>query len=179
MNTTVTRTARALACLLFASLALSAAPAEAKPVRTPGRFGLGIGSGTMANGLSAKYFAAKEHALQFNLGVFGGGGIDNRWRRFGGLGLSADYLFEMPTLVKAGQAFELAWNVGAGIGIGLDDDDRGDDFFALAASFVLGLEFNFIPVPIDIVLEYRPGLLLTPDVDFDAVDFTGHIRFYF
>lgn len=170
---------RLVPALSLTLLVLTAAPASAKPVRTAGNFGLGLGSGTMANGLSAKYFAATSHALQFNLGVFGGGGIDNRWHRFGGLGLSADYLFEMPTLVKAGRAFELAWNIGAGVGVGLDDHDGGDDVVAFAASFVLGLEFNLIPVPIDIVLEYRPGLLIVPDVDFDAVDFTAHIRFYF
>lgn len=167
------------ALLTMALLTLSTTAAVAKPIRTPGRFGLGIGSGTIANGLSAKYFAAKDHALQFNAGTFGGGGIKHRWNRFHGFGFSADYLFEMPTIATAGRAFDLGWNIGAGVGLGLDDNDTRDDFFALAASFVLGLEFNFIPVPLDIVLEFRPGLLIVPDVDFDPVDFTAHIRVYF
>jgi len=159
--------------------------AEAKPIRTPGRFGLGIGAGTLANGLSAKYFIDNSNALQFNLGAFGGRGWDNRWHYFGGFGFSMDYLFEMPTIAKAGQAFELAWNIGAGLGIGYDDDDyiykkdRYNDYFALAASFVLGLEFDFIAIPIDIVIEFRPGFLLVPYVAFDPVDFTAHLRIYF
>jgi len=172
---------RTLFLTTLALLVVATSSADAKPIRTPGRFGLGIGSGTIANGLSAKYFVDSKNALQFNLGSFGGRGFDNRWKRFGGVGFSADYLFEMPTIVTASRAFDLAWNIGAGIGLGFDDNDYKDhrDYFALAASFVLGLEFNFIPIPLDIVLEFRPGLLLTPDVDVDPVDFTGHIRGYF
>jgi len=179
MNTTL----RTLVCAITLLITTNAAWAE--PIRTPGRFGLGIGAGTIANGLSAKYFVDRQNALQFNLGTFGGRGMDNRWHRFGGFGFSADYLFEMPAIAKAGQAFELAWNIGAGLGVGFDDDDYDHkdkhyhDYFALAASFVLGLEFNFIPIPLDIVLEFRPGLLIVPYVDLDPVDFTGHIRIYF
>lgn len=170
--------------MLIGSLALvmlMASTASAKPIRTPGRFGLGLGSATLSNGLSAKYFMSKQDALQFNLGEFGGHGFEHRWRRFDdGLGLGVDYLFEMPDIVRAGRAFDLAWNVGGGLGLGFDDDDNNnDDDVAFALAFVLGLEFNFIPIPIDIVIEWRPGLLLIPDVDFEAIDFTAHIRFYF
>ena len=177
---TFTRTFAALALLGALSLGT---PSHAEPIRTTGRFGLGLGSGTIANGLSAKYFMNQSNALQFNLGEFGGGGVDRRWKHFAGFGFGVDYLYEMPTLVRAGNAFELAWNIGAGVGVGIDDQDdghgHGADHFALAAAFVLGLEFNFIPVPIDLVLEFRPGLLIVPRVDFDAVDFTAQLRFYF
>jgi hypothetical protein len=173
-----------LAALLLA-VALTGGVAQAEPIRTPGRFGLGIGMGTLANGLSAKYFIDRKNALQFNLGEFGGRGYKHRYRKFGGIGFSVDYLFEMPTIATAGRAFELNWNLGAGLGIGFDDDDyvhkddRYNDYFAMAAAFVLGLEFDFIPIPLDIVLEFRPSLLLVPYVDLDPVDFTAHIRVYF
>ncbi|MCC6623261.1 MAG: hypothetical protein IT385_18525 [Deltaproteobacteria bacterium] len=167
----------------LALVTLIGSSVAAEPIRTPGRFGLGIGSGTLSNGLSAKYFMSKQDALQFHLGEFGGGGFEHRWRRFDdGIGLGVDYLFEMPDIARAGRAFDLAWNVGGGIGLGFDDDDRDDrdDWdFGLAVAFVLGLEFNFIPIPIDIVIEWRPGVLLVPDVDFDAIDFTAHLRVYF
>jgi len=170
--------------ILLGALALAltlTGTAAAEPVRSPGRFGLGIGSATLSNGLSAKYFLSKQHALQFNLGEFGGGGFDNRWSRFDGIGLGVDYLFEMPDIVRAGQAFDLAWNIGVGAGLGFDDDDGKDDHWhtGFAVAFIVGLELNFIPAPFDIVIEWRPGLLLVPDVDFDPVDFTAHIRFYF
>ncbi|MFO0746406.1 MAG: hypothetical protein U1F43_12130 [Myxococcota bacterium] len=173
---------RSLCLTLVGALVALAAPASrAEPIRSPGRFGLGLGSSTLANGLSAKYFMSRGDALQFALGEFGGGGLRHRWDRFDdGLALGVDYLVEMPDITRAGRAFDLAWNVGGGIGLGFDDDnaDRHDDF-AFAIAFVLGLEFDFIPIPLDIVLEWRPGILLVPDTDFDAVDFTAHIRVYF
>jgi len=174
---------RTLLAIIFT--AFTAGSASAEPMRTPGRFGIGIGSGTLANGLSAKYFLNSNNALQFNLGTFGGRGIEHRWSRYGGFGFSADYLFEMPAIAKAGRTFELAWNLGAGLGVGFDNHDyehknhRYHDYTAFAAAFVLGLEFNFIAVPLDIVLEFRPTLLLVPYVAIDPVDFTAHIRFYF
>ena len=175
---------KAILCAL-ALVTTLAGTASAEPIRKPGRFGLGIGSGTLANGLSAKYFMNKKNALQFNLGTFGGRGYDSRWGRWGGFGFSADYLFEMPAIARAGDAFELAWNLGAGLGVGFDNHDyehkdkRYHDYTAFAASFVLGLEFNFIAIPLDIVVEYRPGLLLVPYVNFYPIDFTAHIRVYF
>jgi hypothetical protein len=155
------------------------APAEARDVRTPGHFGLGIGSGTISNGLSAKYFMSKQHALQFNLGSYGGAGFNNRWKRIDGLGFGADYLFEMPAITRVGQAFELAWNLGAGIGLGFRDRDDKYDGLAVAVAFIAGLEFNFIPAPFDLVLEWRPSILVAPAVGIGVLDFTAQLRFYF
>jgi hypothetical protein len=173
----------------LAGSATTASPAAAEQIRTPGRFGLGIGSTTLSNGLSAKYFMSRADALQFGLGELGCCGIRHRWHGFDdGVALGIDYLREMPDITRAGDAFYLAWNFGGGLGIGFWDhdhfDDIDDDFdddggVAVAATFVLGLEFDFIPIPLDIVLEWRPGFLLVPDFDFDAVDFTAHIRVYF
>jgi hypothetical protein len=169
----------AISAGLIATSALTTTPAAAEDIRSPGRFGLGIGSGTLANGLSAKYFASKQHAFQFHLGPYGGGGFKNRWAHVDGLGLGADYLFEMPSIARVGKAFELGWNLGVGLGLGFRERDDELDGFALAAAFVAGLEFNFIPVPLDLVLEWRPSILVVPDVGVDLVDFTAQLRFYF
>jgi len=93
-----------------------------------------------------------------------------------GFAFGVDYLIELPDIVTAGDAFVLGWNAGIGGALGVAD---GHSDLAIAAAGIVGLEFRIIPVPIDIVLEYRPGLLIVPDVAFDAVDFTAHIRFYF
>lgn len=168
------------ALLLATSFAIGAtAPAEARDIRTPGHFGLGIGSGTIANGLSAKYFMSKQHALQFHLGAYGGAGFNNRWKRIDGLGLGADYLFEMPAIARVGKAFELGWNLGAGVGLGFRDRDDKYDGFAVAVAFVAGLEFNFIPAPFDLVLEWRPSVLVAPSIGIGVLDFTAQLRFYF
>ncbi len=176
-----------LAPLIAAFLALPhlAAPdAQARsPIRKPGRFGLGLGLTTLSTGVSAKYVVDRVGALQFGLGSLGCCGARHRWGEWGGVGVGVDYLFEMPTIAIAGRAFELAWNFGPGLGFGFDarNHDRyyGDDDVAFAASFVLGLEFDFIPIPLDIVLEWRPNFLFVPAVDVDPLDFTAHARGYF
>jgi hypothetical protein len=49
----------------------------------------------------------------------------------------------------------------------------------LGASGVAGLEFDFQPVPIDLTLEYRPGVSILPGVGADLVNFSGHVRYHF
>src|SRR4051812_30587472 len=81
-------------------------------------FGLGLGSGTIANGLSMKYFMGGS-ALQGVVGIWGGGGFGERFRHAGGVAVSADYLFEMPSLA-ASQYFTLDWSFGLGAGFGVE-----------------------------------------------------------
>ncbi len=134
------------------------------PIRQGGNFGIGLGNGTSATGLSAKYFLSGSQALQGTLGVHLGGDY---------LGVGADYLWEMPEFVQSSPA-NLGWNLGAGAGLGL-----GSGIY-FGASFIAGLEFNFNPVPIDLVLEYRPTVNIISGGDLiDLVDFSGHVRFYF
>lgn len=171
----------ALAILLVSSELLSGGAHADSPIRRPGRFGLGLGLTTLSTGVSAKYVVDRVGALQFGLGSLGCCGARHRWGEWGGVGVGFDYLFEMPTIAVAGRAFDLAWNFGPGVGFGFDTHHRyyGDDDFAFAASFVLGLEFDFIPIPLDFVLEWRPNFLFVPEVDVDPLDFTAHVRGYF
>lgn len=156
---------------LAALLCISTA-ANAKPIHSAGRTGIGLGSGTIANGLSLKHFMSDSLALQANLGTVGGRGGD-RFKDNGGIAASADLLIENSPLI-ASSLLNLEWNYGLGAGIGFRNDNS-----AIAAAGVLGLEVNFNVIPIDIVLEYRPNLALSPDVELDFVDFSGHLRYYF
>ena len=157
----------AMAALLCVSTA-----AEAKPIHSAGRFGIGLGAGTIANGLSLKYFMADSLAIQANVGTLGGHGSD-RLKDNGGIAASADLLIENSPLV-ASSLLNLEWNYGVGAGVGIRNDNS-----VIAAAGVLGLEVNFNVIPVDIVLEYRPNLALSPDVDLELVDFSGHVRYYF
>lgn len=148
---------------LLTLLAPIAALAEG-PVREAGNFGIGLGGGLGPVGISAKYFMGDQHAIQGMVGTYARGG---------GLGLGADYLFEGPAIVT-GEVAELGWNVGAGPQLYLFANTLG-----LAATGVAGLEVNFQPVPIDVVIEYRPGILIIPVVGADLVNFSGHVRYYF
>lgn len=149
---------------LTAALFLAPGAAEAAtPVRSGGNLGLGVGGGYWHNGLSIKYFAAPSHSLQ---GVVGAYGFN------GGLGFTGDYLYEMPALMSDGP-LEIGWNIGFGPSLGVGNND-----LAVAIHGTLGLEFNIQPVPIDIVLEYKPGIFVLPDVGADLWHFAGHIRIY-
>lgn len=139
------------------------------------QFGIGIGAGTIANGLSLK-LPLGENALQGVIGILGGGGADERFRHADGVAASLDYLWEMPSLARS-PYFSIAWSFGPGAGFGVRT--REQRAANLAVSGVAGLEFNFLAVPLDLVVEYRPTVEIAPHPRVELVDFTGHLRFYF
>lgn len=146
------------------------------PFREAGRFGLGFGAGTSTAGLSGKYMISPDLSVQ---GVVGAGygahstdpGPGGSWDS--SLALSADLLFEMPTFYTD-EGLDLAWSIGPGVGTWLSDG-----YFALAASGAAGFEVNITAVPMDVVVEYRPRVLLVPDVAVDFFNLSGHIRYFF
>lgn len=149
----------------LALLCVSAPAFADSPVRQAGNFGIGLGSSNRAAGLSMKYFMTGSQALQGTIGVpFGGNYI----------GLGADYLFELPALYS-GEVLELGWSIGPGVGLGLGRDS----YIGADAGLVAGLEFNFNPIPIDLVLEWRPNVDILPDFGLDFINFSGHLRYYF
>ena len=153
-------------------------------IRNGGNLGLGIGSGTLANGLSLKYFADSNFAIQGNLGYWRhwGGGWRNRGYDYGrgnSFALSIDALFEQATLA-GNNDIELAWNFGVGGGLGFADNDfYRDDRVGAAIAGILGLEVLINAIPIDVVLEWRPNALIVPGFYLNLIHFSGHIRFYF
>jgi len=155
------------AVLAILALAVSSPAFAGASHRTGGSTGVGLGGGTTGGGISVKHFLSDKTAVQGVAGIADLGGE--------GLQLSADYLLEQPVFGSA-DVVDVAWNVGAGAGIGLSSS--GDDL-GLGVSGVAGLEFAFVPVPLDLVLEYRPTLALVPGVGLELIDFTGHLRWFF
>ncbi len=153
------RQAPLFGALLIGALSASAPVQAASPA---GPFGIGVGGGLGVSGLSGKYYMGST-ALQGMVGTYAGDG----------LGVGVDYLLEMPNLTSS-EPVDIAWNIGAGGSVGTISDTS-----FVAVSGVAGLEFNFNPVPIDLVLEYRPGVALVPGFAMDLVNFSGHLRFYF
>lgn len=148
-----------VSCLLIALIHIPDAQAQQ---RHPGDLGVGLGSTTIASGVSVKQIAGPT-ALQLTAGC---------WRDCDGISASLDFLGSMPPLTT--HPFLLvAWNFGFGGALGLADSN-----IAAAGSFILGLEVIFQELPFDLVLEWRPSVLVVPDVDLDLITFGGHIRFY-
>jgi len=149
----------------------------ADPIRGAGHWGIGFGGGLWVSGISAKYFFSKGVAIQ---GVLGGFGWNRCYRAYCygyGFGVDADLLFELPTIARAGDVMDLNWSAGPGVLLGIANP------VAVGVNGEIGLEFDFIPVPIDIVVEYKPALMFGNGVPhgvwFDATGFGSHIRIYF
>lgn len=147
----------------------------------PGGFGLGLGWGTHVTGISGKLHTGGT-ALQGVLGTWGPY-FNNR-----GIGLSADFLVNMPQLHDAG-VVQLAWNLGGGgaLGIGPSNWYTGRwhrNRFTPRADFVLqvqgtaGFEFIFPEVPLDVVVEWKPAIQLAPTPLFLFPEFGFHVRYY-
>ena len=154
----------ALCAAMLTTLMLPTSQALAAD-KVRGNIGVGLGRGTGVWGLSGKLYMGEATSVQ----VVAGGGSNY-------LGLSADLLLEMPALAQLGP-LEIAWAVGAGLGLGVSDSSLG-----AAIAGVLGLELNFsiIPsLPFDLVFEWRPGLSVVPDVSVGLLGLTGHVRVYF
>lgn len=148
-----------LAALLLPSVA-QAAP--------PGDFGIGVGGGLGVSGLSMKAPFGPV-AVQGVIGTYGWNGYYDDDR----LGVSLDLLWEQPDFAGGGPV-NIAWNIGFGGGVGVGSGNP-----LIGISGVAGLEFIVQPAPIDIVLEYRPTLIVEPGTDLELVNFSGHIRYYF
>ena len=136
-------------------------------------FGIGIGSGTIANGLSMKLMTGPG-AFQGVVGFWGGGGVKDRFSHAGGVAGSLDYLIEMPT-IASNVYFDVAWSFGVGAGIGVPTTNSSA---GAAVSGVAGLEFNFMVVPLDFVVELRPSISVAPDVGLHLIDLTASLRIW-
>lgn len=154
-----------------ASLLLLAGSAHAADFRSGGNFGLGLGGGTFSSGISGKYYLSDSNAIQGVIGTWGyTGGYGSS-----GFALSADYLWEMPIFAST-DPVDFGWNVGAGAALGTIP---ALEYMYVGIAGVIGIEANFNPVPIDIVLEYRPTVVVVPGVGFGWSGLTGHVRYYF
>ena len=152
----------------------------ANVVREEGNFGIGLQGGSrMVSGFSAKYFLKDDLALEGTLGAYS----------YGGFGISGAVLFELPTLAED-EDFDIAWHTGPALTFGNYHyggfDNYAYNVFAVTA--VLGLEMDLNDIPLDIVLEWRPGVFFSSTTEgvydneganvwFDSFGFA--IRYYF
>ena len=134
-------------------LAFTQTASAANTVRQEGNVGLGLQGGSrMVSGFSVKYFLSDDLALEGTLGSW----------YYGGFGISGALLFEMPPLAED-EDFDLAWDVGPGASFG-NYHYGGFDAYTynvIAITAVVGLEMDLNDIPLDIVLEWRPGLYFT------------------
>lgn len=120
--------------------------------------GLGLRGG-LANGITVKHFIGKKAAIE--------GILSSRWAGFGITGL---YEMHYPAFDTKG--FYWYWGGGGHIGVwdGHDaawaDDDKS--YTVIGADGILGLEYNFTEIPLNISVDWKP-----------AINFVGHSGFWY
>ncbi len=114
-------------------------------------YNTGIGlRGGFANGITVKHFVSSNTAFE--------GIISSRWR---GIGLTG--LYEIH-----GRAFNterLKWYVGFGAHVGFWDGDNtskywgepGTSYTVIGVDGILGLEYSFVDVPINLGIDWKPA----------------------
>ena len=76
----------------------------------------------------------------------------------------------------------LNWYYGAGASIGsvkFDDGPRSNSDLYLSADGVLGLDYKFADAPVNLSLDWKPAIQLTPNTDFDGSGVALSIRYTF
>jgi len=136
---------------VFVLVALSAGTINAQ------NLGLRIGGGAE---LSYQHPLGDANRLELNLGL--------SFMEGGGFGLSGTYQWVRPL------SGNFNWYLGAGAGVGIWDSN-----FNLAAVGQLGLEFNFPNAPIQLSLDWQPGLAVVPSIGFWFQSFGLGVRYRF
>jgi hypothetical protein len=123
------------------------------------RLGLGVrlsnSSPTLNNSVTGKYFVTDRSAVE---------GIISFGSRFG---LGALLEIHKPTNIEG-----LRWFYGAGGYVGFES---GDTY--LGPTGILGIDYKFINVPINLSLDWKPELDIIPDINFVPDAFALSVRF--
>ena len=123
------------------------------------RLGLGVrlsnSSPTLNNSITGKYFVTDRSAVE---------GIISFGSRFG---LGALLEIHKPTNIEG-----LRWFYGAGGYVGFES---GDTY--LGPTGILGIDYKFTNVPINLSLDWKPELDIIPDINFVPDAFALSVRF--
>ena len=127
-----------------------------------GRFGV-------ANGVTFKTFLNEINALDFILNF-------RSTRATSSFRLTGLYEIHVPINNATG----LKWYYGVGGSIGsLKYKDTDEDDFAVSLDGVIGLDYKFTGAPINISLDWKPAIDITPETGFDGEGLGLSLRFTF
>lgn len=133
------------------------------------RTGIGLRGGYFT-GLTIKHFLGTKTAFE--------GIVASRWRGFGVTGL-----FEFHN--QAFQTERMKWYIGFGGHAGFWNGDntnwgtRGTSYTVIGIDGILGLEYNFLEIPFNIGIDWKPTLNLSGYSGFWADDGAISIRYIF
>lgn len=123
------------------------------------RFGLGLrlsnSTPTLSNAVTGKYFVTDRTAVE---GIFAFGK---------GFGLGGLLEIHQPLSVEG-----LSWMYGAGAYVGFQTDTTH-----LGPTGIIGLDYKFADVPINLSLDWKPELDIIPEINFIPDAFALSVRF--
>ncbi|HEY1009019.1 MAG: hypothetical protein ACO1NS_03860 [Daejeonella sp.] len=152
-----------LLCLTAGLLLITRSNANAQSYENA--IGVRVGS---YNGVSFKTFIQANKALDFTLAVRS----NNNFRR-----VLLTGLYEVHNPI--GGAPGLLWYYGGGASVGSYKADNFDGELFLSADGVLGLDYKINGAPLNLAVDWRPRLALTPDTNFWTGDVGLAIRLTF
>jgi hypothetical protein len=125
------------------------------------KVGLGVrlsnSTPTINNSVTIKYFMTEQHALE---------GLISFGSRFGIGGL---YEVHKPTTATG-----LTWFFGGGAYVGFEDSNT---YFGPTG--IIGLDYKFTNIPLNLSLDWKPELDIIPDINFVPDAFAISARFTF
>lgn len=158
---------RRLVPFLVTALLFAAAPAAAQSgaaFAQPGKFGLGVGGSSRANGITGKYYFTDRIAVQASAGA---------WFPYG-VSLDVDGLYDMPSFYR-NDAFSLNWYLGAGVGSGFFDRNGGLGLHGFG-----GVGFQLAKLPLEVTAELGPSFFFgNYDWGGFRLEGGGAVRWYF
>ncbi len=152
-----------LLCLTAGLLLIVGSSANAQSYENA--IGVRVGS---YNGVNFKTFINTNKALDFNLAVRS----NNNFNRFILTGL-----YEVHNPINGAPG--LLWYYGGGASIGSYKVKNYDGELFLSADGVLGLDYKFDQIPLNLAIDWRPRLALAPDTNFGTGDVGLAIRLTF
>jgi len=123
------------------------------------RFGLGVrlsnSTPTLNNSITGQYFVTNQNAVE---------GILSFGSRFG---IGALLEIHKPTNIEG-----LRWFYGAGAYVGFENSKT-----YLGPTGIIGIDYKFTNVPINLSIDYKPELDFLPDINFIPDAFAFSVRF--
>jgi hypothetical protein len=144
--------------------------------RRAGHTGVGVVNGSFLSGFSLKHLVSDHDGIQLSIGV--AWNTYRYWQELG-VGVSLDYVHH-PDTVYDGPRVSLGWNIGMGVQgrvLPLPTEVK----WAAGVHLVAGFEVLLTDAPVDLVFEYRPGVIGVPGpggLSFAFGDISAHIRWW-
>jgi len=149
--------------LLFfiAAILFSACQLKAQDYKTAIGIRLSSNGPAVNNSVSIKHFMNPKLAIE---GLFT---FDNK-AAIGGL-------FEIHNAIPSTEG--LKWFYGAGAYLGFDSDKNNPDRALMGAQGIIGLDYKFVNLPLNLSLDWKPELSLVKEFSFEPAAVGASIKF--